>query len=142
MHLYIDMRTALRLIVWLSTSATVARGHSALISPLPRNAVDRNLKPWKQAGPGAQRWGPGTLPGSPPGTPHPQCDHPARSDGGGCWGCTCVNGTEPCDVGQTCVYFSQGCSIGCTYLLQSIYVLSLCVCARAWMCARVSVSLC
>ena len=33
-----EMRTALRLFVWLSTAATVA-GHSALISPMPRNAV-------------------------------------------------------------------------------------------------------
>ena len=29
------------------------------------------------------------------------------------WGCDCVNGTEPCEVGQSCYWFSQGCTIGC-----------------------------
>jgi hypothetical protein len=32
---------------------------------------------------------------------------------GSCWGCNCVNGSQPCAAAQTCVYFSQGCSIGC-----------------------------
>ena len=45
------------------------------------------------------------------------CEHPAGEDlppgQSHCWACTCVNGTEPCDAGQTCVWFSQGCSIGC-----------------------------
>ena len=83
--------------------------HSSLISPIPRNAIDRDVAPWK-----GRPWGPGTLPGSPPigpGVGH--CEHPAHSDNGGCWGCTCVNGTAPCTSGQTCVYFSQGCAIGC-----------------------------
>ena len=25
-------------------------------------------------------------------------------------GCVCVNGTEPCNIGQTCFWFSQGCA--------------------------------
>jgi hypothetical protein len=42
------------------------------------------------------------------------CPHPAHEQQDGiCWGCNCTNGTTPCDVGQTCVWFSQGCSIGC-----------------------------
>jgi len=85
---------------------TVAKQHSSLISPRPRNAVDRDLFPWRGA-----HWGPGVLPHN------STCDHPAHEDGphgaNDCWGCTCVNGTEPCDVAQTCVWFSQGCSIGC-----------------------------
>ena len=79
--------------------------HSSLVSPRPRNAVDRDLWPWKGA-----HWGPGTLPHQ------ANCTHPAHEDVGDfghCWACTCVNGTQPCDVAQTCIYFSQGCSIGC-----------------------------
>ena len=34
------------------------------------------------------------------------------ADGASC-GCVCVNGTEPCNIGQTCFWFNQGCSIGC-----------------------------
>jgi hypothetical protein len=93
----------------------LATPHSSLISPMPRNAIDRHMSPWRQTGQGAVPWGPGTVPGSPPGGAKPHCPHPVPTsdDGGGCWGCTCVNGTQPCDVGQTCVWFSQGCSIGC-----------------------------
>ena len=35
---------------------------------------------------------------------------PPGTDG---WGCNCWNGTEPCDVAQSCFWFSQGCTIGC-----------------------------
>lgn len=35
---------------------------------------------------------------------------PPGTDG---WGCNCANGTQPCDVGQSCLWFSDGCSIGC-----------------------------
>ena len=28
-------------------------------------------------------------------------------------GCSCSNGTEPCDVGQSCFWFASGCTIGC-----------------------------
>ena len=45
------------------------------------------------------------------------CAHPVngpeRKTDGICWGCNCTNGSAPCNVGQTCVWFSQGCSIGC-----------------------------
>ena len=27
--------------------------------------------------------------------------------------CSCSNGTEACDVGQSCFWFSSGCTIGC-----------------------------
>ena len=29
------------------------------------------------------------------------------------FGCDCSNGTEPCEAGQGCFWFSQGCTIGC-----------------------------
>ncbi len=89
----------------LALLATEIAGHSSLVSPRPRNAVDADLEPWKGA-----EWGPGTLPHN------ASCKHPAHEDVGPyghCWACACVNGTEPCDVAQTCLYFSQGCSIGC-----------------------------
>eukprot|EP00912_Choanoflagellata_sp_UC4_P001351 UC4_evm1s835 len=86
----------------------LALGHSSLIDPLPRNAVDRELKPWKG----------GNWPYPYPVLPHnSSCAHPAHEDtqpnGSKCWSCACVNGTQPCDSGQTCLWFSQGCSIGC-----------------------------
>lgn len=93
----------LRVTTLLAQLVATAHGHAALISPAPRNAVDRNLEPWAGG-----RFGDAT------------CEHPIHGDdvnplwgNGSCWGCNCVNGTEPCAVAQTCVYFSQGCSIGC-----------------------------
>jgi hypothetical protein len=96
--------------------------HSSLISPISRNAVDRVLAPWSNGTFGNNR----------------SCAHPAWENTtykrfGTCWvrifvvytrylfsslplplqGCNCVNGTHKCDVAQTCVWFSQGCSIGC-----------------------------
>ena len=42
------------------------------------------------------------------------CAHPAHEQRDGiCWGCNCTNGTAPCMIGQTCLWFSEGCSIGC-----------------------------
>ena len=88
----------------LMRHVTVTHCHAALITPPPRNAVDRNLEPWAGG-----RFGDAT------------CEHPVGKydpvnplwGNGSCWGCNCVNGTQPCEVAQTCVYFSQGCSIGC-----------------------------
>ena len=69
--------------------------------------MDHNLEPWAGG-----RFGDAT------------CDHPVPGGddppnplwgNGSCWGCNCVNGTEPCGVAQTCVWFSQGCSIGCEH---------------------------
>ena len=63
--------------------ATFCLGHGSLVDPLPRNAVDRSL-------PRALR------------TP----EHP----------CSCANASDPgaaCDVGQSCYWYQQGCTIGC-----------------------------
>ena len=87
------------------TQLTLA--HSNLISPMPRNAVDRTLEPWSDP-----VWGPGSLPHN-ASCPHPINFTSPTQPAHRCWGCTCVNGTEPCMVAQTCVWFSNGCSIGC-----------------------------
>ena len=61
-------------------SAAVA-GHGTMVSPLPRNAVDRIL-PYYERSP----------------------KHP----------CSCANVSgAPCDIGQSCYWYSQGCTIGC-----------------------------
>jgi len=83
--------------------------HMSLILPPPRNAVDRVLPQWK----GGKWW------------PYePKCSNPSKQwnpqipsgcvpNGTDGWGCNCWNGTESCDVAQSCFWFSQGCSIGC-----------------------------
>ena len=64
-------------------------GHSNLIVPKPRNAVDSNLPQW-HGGKSPYKW-------------QPYGDNP----------CACRNGSSVCDVGQTCLWMSVGCSIGC-----------------------------
>ena len=88
-----------------------AAAHGSLIQPMPRNAVDRSLPAYK----GGQ-FGNSSCPhpGNPPprGLPRNQWG-PADGHGRACWGCNCVNGTEPCEAAQTCVWFTEGTSIGC-----------------------------
>ena len=62
---------------------------SNLIHPKPRNAVDSNLPQW-HGGLSPDKW-------------QPYGDNP----------CACRNGSDVCDVGQTCLWMSVGCSIGC-----------------------------
>eukprot|EP00038_Savillea_parva_P017602 m.21074 g.21074 ORF g.21074 m.21074 type:complete len:358 (+) comp3855_c0_seq1:52-1125(+) len=82
----------------LAATTPESAAHSSLLNPFPRNAVDKNLPQWSNG-----RFGDGL-----------HCAHPANEKKDGiCWGCNCTNGTSPCNVGQTCVWFSQGCSIGC-----------------------------
>ena len=84
--------------------------HGALISPMPRNAVDRFLPAYRGG-----RFGNGScfFPAQAP--PHSLArDSYGPPDGNGsCWGCNCVNGTQPCNVAQSCVWFTEGTSIGC-----------------------------
>ena len=99
--------------------ATLVAGHSSLVSPISRNAVDRNLRPW-QGG----RFG-----------NNQSCAHPSRESEndadirarfGLCWGCNCVNSTGTCDVAQTCLWVSVA---ACRSVFFSvIYALSICVC--------------
>lgn len=86
--------------------APVVRGHGSLTIPQVRNSVDRQAPQWKGGYPkipdfpGTGRWG---LPNETCGTVPWSCQE----------GCSCSNGTEPCDVGQSCFWFASGCTIGC-----------------------------
>tara|TARA_B110001452_G_scaffold4962_1_gene4606 strand:+ start:36 stop:1118 length:1083 start_codon:yes stop_codon:yes gene_type:complete len=66
-----------------------AAAHSNLIYPKPRNAIDSTLPEWSN-GKAPYNW-------------QPYGDTP----------CACRNGTDVCDVAQTCLWMSVGCSIGC-----------------------------
>lgn len=73
----------------------MALAHSNVLVPRPRNAVDALTDPRF----GSCSVGKGCAPLN-DGTGH--CGY-----GASC-GCVCVNGTEPCNIGQTCFWFSQG----------------------------------
>jgi len=65
-----------------------------LLFPPSRNAIDKTLPPWSNGSFGDGAFGPDDF------------------------GCNCVNATRgggevPCQVGQSCFWFSNGCSIGC-----------------------------
>mmetsp|Transcript_25476 Transcript_25476/g.76811 ORF Transcript_25476/g.76811 Transcript_25476/m.76811 type:complete len:367 (+) Transcript_25476:40-1140(+) len=102
--------------IWgLVVASGAAIGHMSLVVPISRNAVDRALPPWAGG-----KWYPyepncshpgATRPGEPGWNPQvPSGCIPPGTDG---WGCNCWNGTAPCDVAQSCFWFSQGCTIGC-----------------------------
>jgi hypothetical protein len=80
---------------FLATFRT-ALGHGSVLYPPTRNAIDSQVAPWKGAVTSNTQQFPMT----------------------GHWkympfGCDCSNGTEPCEAGQGCFWFSQGCTIGC-----------------------------
>jgi len=79
----------------LSLLAATAYAHSNLIYPIPRNAIDRFDPPWAggKAPPGPATWG-------------DKHNDDKRA-------CACANGTDICDIGQTCLWMGVGCSIGC-----------------------------
>jgi len=80
-----------------------AAAHNMLITPKPRNAIDSELPEWS-GGKAPYVWLPGGGGRAPykPGGPNP-----------GYFPCACRNGTETCDVAQTCLWMSVGCTIGC-----------------------------
>ena len=71
---------------------TSVAAHSNLIYPKPRNAIDSQDPRWA-GGKSPDTWG-----GPPANDQRP---------------CACRNGTDICDIGQTCLWMSVGCSIGC-----------------------------
>ena len=83
-----------------------ADAHGSLTVPQVRNSIDRLAPQWKGGYPkvpdfpGTGRWG---LPNETCGTVPWSCQE----------GCSCSNGTSPCDVGQSCFWFASGCTIGC-----------------------------
>jgi hypothetical protein len=73
----------------------MANAHSILISPRPRNAIDTLDPRWGQNGSSPDVW------------------QPQYGNVGGA-ACACRNGTEAaCLSGQTCLWMSVGCTIGC-----------------------------
>merc|ERR550514_2352196 len=74
---------------WLLVVIGTAAAHSNLITPKPRNAIDSLLPEWSN--------------GKAPTVWMPHGDNP----------CQCRNGTDVCDVAQTCLWMSVGCTIGC-----------------------------
>ena len=70
-------------------------GHSSLIYPKPRNAIDSLLPEWS-GGKAPYRW------------------EKVKANPLGDYPCACVNGTEPCESAQTCLWFSVGCTLGCS----------------------------
>jgi len=65
-------------------------GHASLMMPPSRNAIDSELPAWSHG-------------------KHPPTDWIQP------YACTCTNGTEAeCNSGQSCFWFSQGCTIGCS----------------------------
>ena len=79
----------------LASFAALVGAHSNLIYPMPRNAIDR-LDPRWQGGEGS-----------------PDIWQPNLGNKSG-QACACVNGSDVCNIGQTCLWMSVGCSLGCT----------------------------
>jgi len=72
-----------------------ADAHGFVIVPPPRNAVDNNTPLFA-------------------GGKFPLANgKPGCAESSSVCGCWCSNGTSPCEPGQSCFFFSQGCSIGC-----------------------------
>ena len=88
-----------------------AAAHMSLVVPISRNAADRAVPPFNTP---EGRWYPYQENCTHP-DPHwdPQVPSGCRPKGTDGWGCNCWNGTDVCDVAQSCLWFSQGCTIGC-----------------------------
>jgi hypothetical protein len=71
-----------------SASLAAVHGHASLIMPPTRNSIDAETSEWSD----------GKHPNT--GTIEP-------------YNCRCTNGTSDCSNGQSCFWFSQGCTIGC-----------------------------
>jgi len=85
-----------KMVAVLLACSSSAASHSITIIPAPRNAVDKDT--------------PLFLNGS---FPFPNGEPGCQPTSSVC-GCWCTNGTEPCLAAQTCFWFSQGCTIGCS----------------------------
>lgn len=72
----------------LSLVAVSVHGHYSMIMPVSRNSIDAELPAWNG----------GKFPDT--GSIEP-------------YTCKCTNGTSKCNAGQSCFWFSQGCTIGC-----------------------------
>ena len=99
-----DGMTTLKLLAGLFLAPAAA--HNMLITPKPRNAIDSELPEWSH-GKAPYTWDP-----SGGGQhPYPKANYSAQVDG--YFPCACRNGSHTCDVAQTCLWMSVGCTIGC-----------------------------
>ena len=88
---FFAMKAALTFVTTALVSITV-EAHSNLIYPKPRNAIDSNDPRWS-GGKSPDQW-------------NDRWNEDKRP-------CACRNGTDICDIGQTCLWMGVGCSIGC-----------------------------
>ena len=93
--------------------------HSVTIRPMSRNSVDRDLPLFADGSFPLGDKGHYGLPGTAAnGTDAGigQCNESTWLEfkTASCLGCWCSNGTQPCRGAQSCYWFSQGCSIGCS----------------------------
>ena len=104
------------LLRWLSLSCALvlAAGHGAMVIPKPRNAIDGTLPIWDKGG-CQSRAEPAAA-----GVPCYPCNcgsFSAYTDPAtnvtGLWSPGCVPGTRESMNGQSCLWFTQGTSIGC-----------------------------
>eukprot|EP00041_Stephanoeca_diplocostata_P007815 m.112842 g.112842 ORF g.112842 m.112842 type:complete len:390 (-) comp17044_c0_seq1:271-1440(-) len=82
------LRTTVTLLASALCIASV-EGHGSVIMPLSRNSIDAETSAWSD----------GKHPET--GTIEP-------------YNCGCTNGSDICNNGQSCFWFSQGCTIGCS----------------------------
>ena len=104
----------------LGALAAGVSAHSSLIYPKPRNAIDSLLPEWS-GGKAPYRWE--KVKSNPVrrcslavalALVRPLCDSLCLAAQLGDYPCACVNGTEPCESAQTCLWFSVGCTLGCS----------------------------
>ena len=100
------MRPALPTLLAALLAPEVADAHGSLVIPQTRNAIDRFAPQWKGGYPklpdfpGTGRWG--------------DANESCATRPWACQeGCSCSNGTDACDVGQSCFWFTSGSTIGC-----------------------------
>ena len=87
--------SAVLLVAFAGSDLPEVNGHGQVIIPPPRNAIDKDQPLFADGG-------------FPQTSGEPGCTQDMQVCG--CW---CANGTAPCASGQSCYWFSQGCTIGC-----------------------------
>jgi hypothetical protein len=78
--------------VALAVLAPLVAGHGSVLYPPSRNAIDSQLEPWKSSADNVRA-----------NKQFPMTGHWKYMP----FGCDCSNGTEPCEAGQGCFWFSQ-----------------------------------
>ena len=107
------MRTMMLRVVALCAGIALAGGHGAMIHPKPRNAIDGQLPINDQGGCQRTAERPNYCYSCNCGCMGDGC---LTKEGGavGNWNGNCTPGTRAGMNGQPCLWFSQGCTIGCS----------------------------